>query len=128
MVGQPCLRNKLGKNILDTLNERTHLQYEFLQFKNLYGQLRTSWQTWTSPIKNTGTRYDPDAKTFTFDDSRWGFNCLLLTSLFIRTDVNVCFLELINMNAWLMEMFNKNSTVRCHGLLRMQWHGFQTSR
>lgn len=30
------------KNIFKSFNEKTDLEYEFLQFKNLYGQLRSS--------------------------------------------------------------------------------------
>lgn len=49
-------------------NEKMVLQYEFLQFKNLYDQLRTSTQTWKSLTKNMGFRYDPNVKTFTLDN------------------------------------------------------------
>lgn len=60
------------ENILKAFNGSTGLQYEVLQFKNLYGQLRTSWQTWKSLIKNKGLSYDPDMKTFTLDIARKG--------------------------------------------------------
>lgn len=36
------------------INEKTVLQYEFQQFKNLYSQLRTSLQTWKSVVQNEG--------------------------------------------------------------------------
>lgn len=63
--------NAMGwKNIVKSFNEKTGLAYEFLQFKNLYGQLRSSWQTWQSLIKHTGLGYNPDAKTFILDDDR----------------------------------------------------------
>lgn len=61
------------ENIVKAFNKRTSLQYEYLQFKNLYGQLRSNWQTWMSLIKNMGLGYDPDAKTFTLDNERWDF-------------------------------------------------------
>lgn len=36
--------NAIGwKNIIKAFNERTDLQYQYLQFKNLYSQLRSSW-------------------------------------------------------------------------------------
>lgn len=64
--------NAVGwENIIKEFNAKTGTQYEFLQFKNLYGSLRSSWQTWRSLIMNTGLGYDPDAKTFTLDDDRW---------------------------------------------------------
>lgn len=47
------------------------MQHEFFQFNNLYGQLKSSWQTWKNLVKNTRLGYDPDAKTFTLDDDRW---------------------------------------------------------
>lgn len=59
------------ENIVKSFNEKMGLGYEFLQFKNLYGQLRISWQTWQILIKNIGLGYDPDARTFTLDVDRW---------------------------------------------------------
>lgn len=59
------------ENIVKAFNEKTGLRYEFLQFKNLYNQLRSSWQTWKSLVKNTVLGYDPNAKTFTLDDEHW---------------------------------------------------------
>lgn len=39
-------------------DENRGLQYEFLQLKNLYGELMPSWSAWKSFIKNTGLGYD----------------------------------------------------------------------
>lgn len=58
-------------NILKAFYEKTNPQYNFLQFKNLYGQLRSGWKTWNSLIKNMGIDYDPDVGTFTLEDARW---------------------------------------------------------
>lgn len=52
------LDNRLGKalmtvvweNIARAFNEITCLQYELFQFKNLFGQLRSKWQTEVADI------------------------------------------------------------------------------
>lgn len=64
---------RLGRigNIIKELNDKTCLQYEYFQFMNRYGQIRTSWQTWKSLIKNLRLGYNLDENTLTLDDGRW---------------------------------------------------------
>lgn len=47
----------MGK-LVKKFDENRGLQYEFLQLKNLYGELMPSWSAWKSFIKNTGLGYD----------------------------------------------------------------------
>lgn len=59
------------ENILKAFNEKTCFQFEFLRFKNLYIQLRFSWQTYNTLIKNMSLGYDLTTETFTLDDTHW---------------------------------------------------------
>lgn len=80
------------------LDERIHLrnltwrwaQNMFLQFENLYGQLRESSQTWKSSRKNTGLGYDSDPKAFTLDDNLWNEMIKVYVNLFL---VSFCLLN-----------------------------------
>lgn len=48
--------------------QRKNNSPEFLQFSNLYGQLKSSSQSWKSLLKNTVSGYDPDVMIFTIDE------------------------------------------------------------
>lgn len=58
-LGQRCLENRSGKaftaigrdNILKAFKNIVCLQYELLQFKNLYGQISFNWKAWNSFIR-----------------------------------------------------------------------------